>query len=390
MRAAADLSATSLKLSSGPVLFLLLALVQGMVVASDRHLPAYQAVLSRYAGGERIAALKEIRTWKPADIDATLAELRSHGNDLRAVPASPAEIDFRAVEAAVLLHAEVGLLALQSSATVNAGWHLGKSVTLFEWSRDAARKVRERGAARLRLPGNAPPKPLPAAFDIRERIVPRDFYLALATSALVFGQAPTARTYARRALAVAPLDAEAHLVFGCASEYAANEVALNENDAVARRFRGEAESAFRKALAADAGSREARLRLGHLLLMEGELAESEQLLAPGEAPADDARGRYLTALFLGRAAEGLGRPADAMRQYRRALEAWPSAQTARLALAHVLEKEGDPAAARAQVAASLEASRQDGRPYDPFWLYLFGPAGLAKAKFDRVFAIIER
>ena len=366
------------------VLLLLLALAQGPAVRSEHYLTTYLPILSAYAAGERTAALGEIRKWRSVEIDVALSALRLREGDLRAVPASPQEIDFHLVEASVLLHAEVAFLALQGSSMVDAGWHLRRSTALFEWSRHAARRLRERAAKR-----GAPRKSLPPAFDIRERISPRDFYLALAASALVFGQGPAARIYAEEAVKAAPLDAEVHLVLGCAVEYVANEQVLNEDASAAVRLRREAEAAFRKAHVLDPGLFEARLRLGHVLLAERRFADAEPMLAEAEALATDERSRYLTRLFRGRAAERRGRPTDAEDLYRRALEAWPSAQTARLALAHAREASGDASAARAHVAATLEASRQDARPTDPFWVYTFGPPGFAKARFDRILSVIQ-
>jgi tetratricopeptide (TPR) repeat protein len=374
-----------------PVLLVLLALVQRPLVPSDRYLPAYLAIVGGYARGERTRALGAMRTWRLADVDSALSALRNQGNNLRAVTAFETDIDFRLVEAAVLLHAEVGLLHLQASAWGEGSWHVGRSASLFDWSRIAARQLRERAAKRrARGPTAGVIEPLPRALDIQERIPPRDYYVAVAASVLAFGQGPAARDFAERALTVAPDDAEAHLVLGCAAEYVAGEQVLKDDASAARRLSAKAEAAFRQARALDPALFEARLRLGYLLLTDGRVTEGETVLAEAEGLAGDERGRYLARLFLGRAAERGGRPADAAGFYRRALEAWPSAQTARLALAHAGEKAGDPAAARAQVTASLDASRRDDRPSDPFWVYPFGPPGLAQAALQRVFAAIER
>jgi Tfp pilus assembly protein PilF len=372
------------------VLLLLIALAQGPSAPPDRHLPAYLAILSAYAGGERLAALRELRAFGLVQIDEAISALTHRGAALRAVPQLETDIDFRLVEAAIVMHAEEGLLQLQASAIQFAGWHLAKSVGLFEASRVAARSLQTQAAIRRkRGPEAGKPGPLPSALEVKERIPPRDFYLALAAAALAFGQGPTARTYAERAVAAAPLDADAQLVLGCVAEYVAYEQVLKGTDLVATpHLRRDAEAAFRKAAAIDPGQVEPRVRLGHWLLADGRHAEAEPVLTEAEALARDERSLYLTRLFLGRAAERLGRPGDAANLYGRALEAWPSAQTARLALAHARETLGDAPAARAQVAATLEASRRDDRPPDPFRAYPFGPAGLAQASLDRLFAAI--
>ena len=160
-------------------------------------------------------------------------------------------------------------------------------------------------------------------------------------------------------------DAETQLVLACAAESLADEQAFRDDESGGDRLRREAEAALREALTLDPGLTEARLRLGHILLAEGRLAEAEGLLIQAEARAGDDRGRYLARLFLGRTADGSGRPGEAAGFYRRAVEAWPEAQTARLALALLLEPEGradgGPRASGGD-AGRVAAGRPSGRP----------------------------
>jgi len=144
------------------------------------------------------------------------------------------------------------------------------------------------------------------------------------------------------------------------------------------------EAALRDALALDPGLQEPRLRLGKLLLDERRTIEAEPLLAEVDERGADDRQRYLARLFLGRVAERRERPEEATRLYRRALEAWPDSQAARLALAHALERLSGPAVPPVLVRATLAASRRLVRAPDPWWHYPFGPPGLAKAALDRV------
>jgi tetratricopeptide (TPR) repeat protein len=153
-----------------------------------------------------------------------------------------------------------------------------------------------------------------------------------------------------------------------------------------RQAREAAEKALRDTLALDPGLQEARLRLGKLLLDVGRAVEAESLLAEVDERAADARQRYLARLFLGRVAERLGRPEEALRLYRLALEAWPDSQAARLALAHALERSSGPAAPLVLVGATLGASRRPDRAKDPWWLYLAGPLELTRALLERVWA----
>jgi cytochrome c-type biogenesis protein CcmH/NrfG len=162
----------------------------------------------------------------------------------------------------------------------------------------------------------------------------------------------------------------------------ANQVRSRERKG--RRLRSEAEALYRRSLAADPRSAEALLRLGRLLLGTPLAPEAEPLLRRAAEEAADAPERYLGLLFLGRAREEQADPQGAATAYRAALEAWPDSQAARLALARCLERSAGPAAAHALVMASLDASRDPGRPRDPWWSYPFGPRGLARAAAERL------
>jgi tetratricopeptide (TPR) repeat protein len=367
-----------------PLLFLL-AVAQGPEVRPQHDLTNYLTVAAAYGSPNHAAALREIRQWQPREITAAVADLRRQASRLRSVSTSPDDIDFHAVEAAILMHAEAGLLSLQALSLVEAEIHLGASVTLYQWSREAAAETRQWAEARRRAFkkrfGQGPPTP---GLEIRQRIDRRDFYVALAAAALAIGFPPTAHPFAEKARQAAPLDPEVQLVSGCVAESLAEEQRLRHLESEAAQLRDEADRALRDALALDPSLQEARLRLGRLLLVQGRLNEAELPLEEVEARASDARQRYLARLFLGRLAERRGRHDEAGAFYRRALEGWPDSQTARLALAWALERSSGPAAARPLVAASLAASQRLDRAADPWWLYPFGPPGLAKAALDRV------
>jgi tetratricopeptide (TPR) repeat protein len=345
---------------------LLLAVAQGPAAPPQHDLTSYLALAAAYGSANHTAALREIRQWPLPEITAAVADLQRQGGRLRSVPTSPEQIAFATVEAAVLMHAEAGLAALQALTPAEAEAHLAASVALFEWSRDAARRRRRRGLA------------------IEERIERRDYYLALAATALAISLPSEAHPFAEKARDASPVDPEVQLVLGCVTEGLAEEQLLKHLEPAAAVWRDRAERALRDALAVDAGLLEARLHLGRVLFARGRLIEAEPLLEDVEAHTGDDRQRYLARLFLGRVAEGRGRHDDAARLYARALEGWPDSQAARLALAHVLERSTGPAAARPLVAASLSASRRLDRAADPWWLYPFGPPGLATAAIDRV------
>jgi tetratricopeptide (TPR) repeat protein len=369
------------------LLYGLLAAAVAATAASSRPLPGelrvYLAVAARYASGQRTAALREIREWPPSRVADAAAALRRQEKRLRSAVARPDEIDFRTVEAAVLLHAWAGLQSLRELRLAEARVHLDTSVELRLWAHRAAAEARNRATMRRHAFPDDPPDP---ALELQESIDGRELHMALAASALALGFPDTAAPFAEKARHDGPLDPEVQLVAGCAFASLAAEKALLHRDSEAARAREDAERAFRDALALDPASHEARLRLGGLLLDEGRAVEAEPLLSDVDARSGDDRRRYLARLLLGRVFERRARPEEAVRSYRRALEAWPDSQAARLGLAHALEGSSGPVAARELVAATLEASRRADRPADPWSLYLIGPPGLAHVAIERVWA----
>jgi tetratricopeptide (TPR) repeat protein len=384
------------------LLLFLLAVSQGATergaVRPQYDLGNYLAVAAAYGSANYPAALREIRQWRAREIEAAVAGLRRQGRSLRSVPTAPNDIAFGTVEAAVLMHAEAGLLSLEAQSPAEAEFHLRASTTLLVWSREAAAEARNWAEARRNVfHKRFPQKMPPPETDIRERIDRGGFYMAVAAAALAIGFADTAHPFAEKAREFAPLDPEVQMVSGCAAEVLAAEQILRHRDSEAAALREKADAELRDALALDGGLLEARLRLGKLHLDRGRLIEAEPLLhAVAERSGDD-RQRYLARLFLGRLAERRERLDEAAGFYLRALEAWPDSQAAHLGLAHAVEKTSGPAAALPLVAASLAASRVDhelaalvgdqgrsGRAADPWWLYFFGPPGLAKATLDRV------
>lgn len=354
-------------------------------VRPQYDLSNYLVVAAAYGSANHAAALREIRQWRAREIEAAVGGLRGQGRRLRSVPTAPGEIAFGTVEAAVLMHAEAGLLSLEAQSLEEAEFHLRASTTLLVWSREAAADARNWAVARRSAFKKSFSQGLPPPeTDIRERIDRGAFYLAVAAAALAIGFADTARPFAEKARELAPLDPEVQLVSGCAAEVLAAEQILRHRDSEAAALREKAEGALRDALALDGGLLEARLHLGKLLLDRARLVEAEPVLHEVAAGSGDDRQRYLGRLFLGRLAERRERLDEAAGFYLQALEAWRDGQAARLGLGHAVEKTSGPAAALPLVAASLAASRRLDRAADPWWLYYFGPPGVAKAARDRV------
>ena len=103
---------------------------------------------------------------------------------------------------------------------------------------------------------------------------------------------------------------------------------------------GHAERALRRALAIDPALVEARIRLAHVLDARGKSGEASALARKAlEAPLP-AFLEYYGAMVLGRSEARLGHQAEAYEAFARAARCYPGAQSAQVALSHVLLLEG--------------------------------------------------
>jgi tetratricopeptide (TPR) repeat protein len=345
------------------LLLWLLVAAQAPAFRPQHDLAGYLALAARYRSGDRLGAIREIGSWPSAEIDAAVEQLRGEEERLIEDEHSPEGIPFRTVEAAVLLHAEAGLSALQIPLPADGSFNLSLARRMLDWSHRAARRQQ-------------PP--------IEPRIDRREFHLAVGGMVLGLGVPQMASSLADEARRIAPLDPDVLLLDACVSEALALEHRVRHDDGRARQLFDEAEARLRDTLAVDPGRVEARLRLGHVLLEQGRSLEAEPPLERALEEASENRQRYLALLFLGRVSERQDRPGPALDFYVRAVGAWPQSQAARLALALALEAGAGPAAARVQVLACLAASGRNDRPPDPWWRYPNGQPDLAQAMLERV------
>ena len=102
------------------LLICLLVAAQSPGVRPQYDLANYLAVATAYRSPNRALARREIREWRSGEIEAALRALRGEGDRLRTVAVHAGDIDFRTVEAAVLLHADVGLASLQAMSFAEA------------------------------------------------------------------------------------------------------------------------------------------------------------------------------------------------------------------------------------------------------------------------------
>jgi tetratricopeptide (TPR) repeat protein len=128
---------------------------------------------------------------------------------------------------------------------------------------------------------------------------------------------------------------------------------------------------LRKALAAEPQLLEARLRLGHVLSLQGHEDRARAEYEAVEQRAPEAATRYLAALFQGRLHERQRRFPQAAEAYGRATGYLGSSPTAYIALAHAMDGVGN----RGGVSDLLDHALQPvdpAAPQDPWWTYLMG------------------
>jgi tetratricopeptide (TPR) repeat protein len=135
-----------------------------------------------------------------------------------------------------------------------------------------------------------------------------------------------------------------------------------------------AESLLRKALAGDPDLVEASLRLGRVLTRQDRSEEALPHLRKAIASATSSATTYYAHLFMGDAAQALGRPDEARRHYEHAIAVFPESQAAPLALGFVLRSLGDRAAARSAIDPALNPLPRSADD-DPWWQYYDGDAG---------------
>jgi len=379
------------------LLLLLLALAQLAETQPQYSLDSYLRIVGAYHSANRTAAVREIRGWPPAAVRAAAGDVQERG--LRGSPDSPSAIAIDTVEAAVLLHAEAGLLALREVDLEPARSHLKAAAALFTWSRTEASRLRAQREALLRVSNKDIQErfPLPQ-YDVHPRIDRVLFSTALAAGALAAGQPVTAQPFAEDAKRYAPEDPDVLLVFGAVAEGLASSERTRGREKSANRWDDEARLALATAVTHEAGPApdptagaqaspsglEARLRLGRIALDDGRLEDARRWLEEVDAKSGDSRQRHLAWLLLGRVADRQERTDEATSFFRRALDACPTSQVTALAWAHAVERSSGPRAAEPLVAQALAMPQRVAATEDPWRAYLFGPPGLAEAAFARV------
>jgi tetratricopeptide (TPR) repeat protein len=130
-----------------------------------------------------------------------------------------------------------------------------------------------------------------------------------------------------------------------------------------------AEQLYRRALEANPGHVEARIRLGRVLAKRGRHQEALEHLREASAKATEPMLQYYAALHIGAAAEARGNEDEARQSYQRALSFYPDAQSPMLSLSRLATQAGDRAAARDAMELLLNLSPFADERVDPWWIY---------------------
>jgi hypothetical protein len=138
---------------------------------------------------------------------------------------------------------------------------------------------------------------------------------------------------------------------------------------------------LKRALYLDPSHAEARLRLGRVLSLMGRHAEA---LAELQAvpPQQDAVLEFYTHLVRGDVERAMAHYDAAERSYQQALDLFPAAQSARMALGHLARQRSDRDAALALLQPALTAPLP--RNDDPWWDYFRGDGRNSETLFRRL------
>ena len=132
----------------------------------------------------------------------------------------------------------------------------------------------------------------------------------------------------------------------------------------------EAEDFFRRALKENPEMTEARLRLGHVLLMLERYADAAVELRQAVASAAEPLLQYYASMFHGAAEEALGQSEDAVAAYSRAASLYPTSQSPRVALSALARRRGDRAGAWHAMQQVFGLPATEPSRDDPWWTYL--------------------
>ncbi len=325
----------------------------GQVVSPD-----YEALLRRYARGDRTVAVQALGAWRTSDLDLQIHALQRRAKAAARCPSCEDLLDALPLKAAVMLHLD----------------------------RDEAERPLGTGTEQPRgCPAEQARRAGQIASILAQRHGTRDFarrfFLAMAQRCQWDFCLQAALQWGRDGLARFPGDASLLLAVGAGLE---EQATLGAGRKAQRRSCFlEARRFLSEAIAADPTLTEASVRLGRVQwrLAEDEAAQLtlEKAVQRGGAPSL----LYLAHLFLGQVHKRAGRAEPAIAEFTRALELGPQRQAAAVALSQLLLSNGDVAGARRVLEQTLvHAGRRTER--DPYWDYVASNAAQAEELFEEL------
>ena len=380
-----------------------------------RTLLEWVTAVSEHAPGALDGAAERIASWPDADLEGAVAGLedlarflaRAHERRLRSgtpplhrfrgATLSPDDVGrllglteaevrsgdvTRFARRAVLLHTDIAILARPYS-------HGPSGVSSGAASRPSALLVmdgQQLGVVR-RAPHWELARALADLFGAADgaRDAKRRWYIATAAYMSSRALVSDLQPHLARGLQLFPGDPALLLLTGCMHEKLAAphvQQALQQVAATpgvklsvttARTHLLEARAAFARALDAEPGLAEARVRHGRVLGLLGRDEEAVPQLERAYRDATSKEMGYYAALLLGGARVRLGALDEARDAFSRAAALYPRAQAPRVALSALMRRAGDLTGARAALLEVLTTRPDDPARYDPWWEYFIRP-----------------
>jgi tetratricopeptide (TPR) repeat protein len=303
------------------------------------------------------------------DLEATLAALKRLEPVIVSTAANSGDIEWRDIDAAILLHTATSAVASESGRPASTAQHLRAALTLVNW--------------RHRVDAERAERRLPPVTPAMNR---RDWYLATILAFTRLRELSRVATIADAAAKRYPRDADIQLAAGAVDEL---RVGFDPGTP-SRLLLMSAADRYRAAAGADPGAYEAVLRLGRVRVQQGQHDAGASQFGAVLTAAADVRLRYLAHLFLGADLERRGRSADAIAHYEAAVSSLPDTQSARTALAFAFAKTLNLDEARMVVEAGLRPGLPRDPFDDPFWAYKFGPMIAPEPLFLGLFKAVSR
>ena len=324
------------------------------------QLQSWLEAVAKHRPGEADDCTRVVASLTPDELADVVA-----GFEWNAVPPPVGTARTDLIKRAVILHTDIAVMAASDSpqpdranVSPRASLHFGAALELVAFLRQEAPRGRDD----------------PFALD---------WWRAVAAVLGQLRDTVSSPYYMKRAVSLFPHDPEILLIAGVLSELLASPPVQDAQPGFEVVHLRRAEQFYRDALKSDPNAVEALVRLGHVF---GQQQRHAQAVSELKKVADDAappRVRYFKYLFLGEALEEMNEGGAAREAYQRALELYPGAQSAHLALARLERRAGDRVSSVAALQRLMERPPNAQAREDPWREYFIaGPARRAAEIID--------